>query len=116
MSKITLAYCSRSDSTVPNRSPAARASLPTGVPSMPTTLMAPLGIFARLMASMAPRAMSSLLQITSSICSGYSEIHCSIQADAWLRSQLAMPPVSFSRGTPPSFKVWMDHSVRIRES
>ena len=90
--------------------------MPTGVPSIPTTLMELAPIPARFIASMAPRAMSSLLLTTSSICPGYSFSHCSIRADAWLLSQLAIPPVIFSSGTPPSFKVWMDHSVRIRES
>ena len=39
-----------------------------------------------------------------------------MRAEAWFLSQFAIPPVIFSIGTPPSFRVSMDHSVRIRES
>ena len=39
-----------------------------------------------------------------------------MRAEAWFLSQFAIPLVILRIGTPPSFKVWTDHSVRIRES
>ena len=36
-----------------------------------------------------------------------------MSADAWFLSQFAIPLVILRIGTPPSFKVWIDHSVRI---
>ena len=53
-------------------------------------------------ASATPKAMSSLLQITSSTCPPYWSRYPAIRAWAWVLSQLAMPLSSRSNSRPPS--------------
>ena len=72
--------------------------------------------FSFLIISMAPSAMSSLFDKMSSILFPYFLTQPSIRAAAWLLSQFAISPASFFIGTPPLFKVLMDHSVLTIES
>ena len=101
-------------STVPYSSPVSTASSAGAVASTPTTI-SPGPPHSR-MASMAPSAMSSLLENTTSIPSPNSCSHCSIRAAACPRFQLAASPASFSTATPSSVRALMQYSVRRRLS
>ena len=103
--------------TVPRSVPERSASSAGAVASTPTIKgISSAESPASRHASMAPRAMSSLLANTTSMGSSTVWSHWRIRSAAWLRCQLAAALSSFSTWMPPVTRVWTLYSVRSRAS